>query len=294
MMDFTRLHHDFAQMQEHLTRTAEDMHITLKHLRQSIPDMQRIREEYSYVGRQIREWEDTIRQGIARTKQKNQRIDQFLKSTPTCPGDNCAGRLQKTERSEGERIKAVIGPQYDVKCGACNRIIYLPPVLYLTGNAHEYLRAARILRNNEAGSDVASVAIFLMHQAAELYLKGLGTCTLYDDREEDDDSEYIEGESLDYRPHNLPGLFQRIYPSLRDELEEYEKEQPQEDSVESLINAIPSQTAEMFRYGFLLRGQYGQITISGGDVLVEGKNISEMLLDLCARLQNFTRLRVLL
>ena len=118
---------------------------------------------------------------------------------------------------------------------------------------------------------------------------------LYDDREGNDDSEYIEGESLGYTPHNLSGLFQRIYPSLRDELQEYEEEQPEGASVERLINAIPSQTAEMVRYGFLLRGEYGQITIGGGGgAWVKGKNISKMLLYLCTRLEDFTRLRVLL
>ena len=290
MINPTRFHRDFAQIEEHLTQTAKDMQGTLDHLRDAIPNLQWIQDQHSYLNRQFREWEDAIRHGRARTRRKNQRIDQFLKLTSTCPGETCNGRLQKTETNEDERVKTAIGPQYDVKCDTCKRIIYLPPVLYFTRNAHEYFRAARALRKSDATSDVASVTIFLLHQGAELYLKGLGTCSLYDDG---DDGEYIEGASLGYTPHNLPGLLQRMYPSLREELKEYEKEQSDGESVESLVNAIPSQTAEKFRTGLLLRGQYGQITITGADVLVRGKNISKALLDLCTRLEDFTRLRVL-
>ena len=186
----------------------------------------------------------------------------------------------------------MIGPQYDVKCEACNRIIYLPPVLWFSRNADNYLCAARVLSGSGKRNDVAGVTVFLLHQAAELYLKGLGTCSLYE-AEEDDDSEYIEGESLRYTPHSLPGLFQKVYPSLRNELEEYEEGQPKAGSVESLVNAVPSQTAEVFRYGFLLRGEYaGRITFKDGDVWVIDKNISKTLLDLCTRLEDFARLQV--
>ena len=99
----------------------------------------------------------------------------------------------------------MIGPQYDVKCEACNRIIYLPPVLWFTWQADDYLCAARVLSESGKRNNVAGVTVFLLHQAAELYLKGLGTCSLYDGLEEDDDSEDIDGGSLRYTRHNLPG-----------------------------------------------------------------------------------------
>ena len=293
MVDPTQFYRDYARIQKHLTEVTENIEGTLEHARRSLPSLQWIQDQHLYLNRQFREWEDAIRHGRARTQERNQKIERFLKLTPTCPGGNCNGRLQKTETSGNERVKAVIGPQYDVKCDTCKRIIYLPPVLYFTRNAREYFRAARILRENQAQSDVASVTIFLLHQGAELYLKGLGACSLYDDLETNDDAEYIEGASLGYTRHNLSGLLQRVYPSLRDELQEYENRQPDGETLENLINAIPSQTAEIFRYGGLLRGQYGQVTFIDGDVLVEGKNISKALLGLCTRLENFTRLRVL-
>ena len=287
-MDPTALHRDITRMQEQVNQAAEHMRSKVEGVRQHLGSMRWIREQYLHVSKQIQQWEDAIRHGRERTKRKNERIGRFLESTPTCPGESCGGRLQKTENTENDKVKAVIGPQYDVECEACKRIIYLPPVLYFTWNADDYLSAARVLRKDKTNGNVAGVSTFLMHQAAELYLKSLGTCTLYADQDEDEDSEDIQGESLGYTRHNLPGLFQKLYPSIRNELKEYEKEEPKRESVESLVNAIPSQTAEMFRYGFLLRGEYGQITINGPDVWVKGKNISKMLLDLCARLEDFT------
>ena len=271
------------------------MRNTLERVSQDTQSMHWMLQRYSYANGQIRKWEDAIRRGVARTQRKNDRIEHFLQLSPICPGENCGGHLKKTEINESDKVKSVIGPQYDVKCEACNRIIYLPPVLWFTRNADDYLCAARVLGGSGKRNDVAGVTVFLLHQAAELYLKGLGTCTLYDDLEENDDSEDIGGESLRYTPHNLPGLFQRVYPSLRAELEEYEQGQPKGDSVESLVNAVPSQTAEMFRYGFLLRGEYaGEVTFKDGDVWVIEKNISKTLLDLCTRLGDFSRLQVTL
>ena len=82
---------------------------------------------------------------------------------------------------------------------------------------------------------------------------------------------------------------------MRNELEEYDHGEPKGRSVESLVNAVPSQTAEMFRYGFLLRGEYaGEIIFKDGDVWVSGKNISKTLLDLCIRLEDFARMQVAL
>ena len=246
----------------------------------------------------VQQQENALRQlhmAKSRRERWNERVDIFLRHINECPDASCKGELVKTQTEEDERISKSMGPRYDLECGKCRMVVYLPPMLFIKAHGDEYYRAANVLRSSQK-NNLASVSVFLAHQASESYLKSLGTCSLYPKTAEgedtdDDDEEFPVGPALERRNHDLQSLLDSLYPSVKDRVSDYGRDDSgNELAVGELIEAIPKKTSEYFRYGFLLNETYGNAVIhTNGDVKVDGRNVTHMEFRLCALLKAFVQ-----
>ena len=241
----------------------------------------------------FRQAEDFARQTadfrIRRTR-RNRRLEEFQNQSgqnpARCPDHHCEGTLALTPMDEPERVSEVAGIGYDLKCTACKLIIYLPPMMSLKRQADQYYKAALILRAaEEQRQQLTDPTIFLAHHAAEMYLKSLGTCTLYPENEltqdgQQDDREWLAGPALERRNHDLTKLLSSVYQFIRGPLKEYGKsEENPGESVSELVKAIPPKTSEYYRYGVLKRGD--------AEVDFEDDRIAKALWRLCKLLKRF-------
>ena len=185
----------------------------------------------------------------------------------------------------------VIDSDGDPMCADCTLILYPPPSLYLAHIASSYLAAVHDFSPKEVWSSRLT-AIFLAHHAAEMYLKALGACTAFscDAREE-----YLYGNTFEYNKHSLEDIFNRVHPTIKPRLDEVRGDSGR--SIQDLVRAIPRGTAELFRYGLLLRDtrRYKIRATIDGDIEFRGTNLNKALTELCDLLAEFTdsELRVL-
>ena len=121
----------------------------------------------------------------------------------------------------------------------------------------------------------------MAHHAAELYLKALGACSAFANDSRD---EYLYGEAFRYNRHGLKPLLGRVYPAVRARLHGFLDSDGH--SVEELVNAIPKNTSELFRYGVLLKEstRHEIRTTTGGDIVMNETNLSRVLDGLCGDL----------
>ena len=246
----------------------------------------------------VQQQENALRQlhmAKSRREHWNERVDVFLRHSNECPDASCKGELVKTQTEEDERISKTVGPRYDLECGKCRMVVYLPPMLFIKAQGDDYYRSANVLRSSPMKTS-ASACVFLAHQAAESYLKSLGTCSLYPKATEgedtdDDDEEFPAGPAFKRRNHDLHGLLDSLYPSVKDRISDYGRDDTgTELAVSELIEAIPKKTSEYFRYGFLLNEAYGNVVIrTNGDVEVDGRNVTHMEFRLCTLLKAFVQ-----
>ena len=228
----------------------------------------------------VQQQENILRQlYMARSRRErwNERVDVFLQHSSECPATACKGALVRTQTEEDERISEMVGPRYDLECGECRMVVYLPPMLFIKAHGDDYFRAAKTLRSSTKSTSASRVSVFLAHQAAESYLKSLGTCSLYPktvegDNADDDEEEYPAGPAFDRRNHDLQGLLDSLYPFVKQRLTDFNGDDAGA-AVGELIAAVPKKTSEYFRYGFLLNEAYGDVVIRvDGDVDVDGRN----------------------
>ena len=233
---------------------------------------------------------------IARFRAKREKQNERTKKLLTellgtgCPLDDCTGELIGQDREEDERYAEMIGARFEILCTVCDAEMYPPPAMRLQQHGAEYFRAGRELLRSTKPQSVGMPTIFVLHQAAELYLKSLGTLNVY---RGDTDDETPAGPGLENRKHDLDRLLSKVYPSIRRRLEEhYAEATAPRQTVEALIGKIPQQTAEVCRYGHLFKGQYpeGCITTNGMVIRTENgteTNVTQVLMELCALLDGF-------
>ena len=247
----------------------------------------------------VQQQENMLRQlhmAKSRRERWNERVDVFLRHSSECPATACTGVLARTKTEEDERISEMVGPRYDLECGECRVVVYLPPMLFMKAHGDDYFRAAKALRSSTKNASVSPVSVFLAHQAAESYLKSLGTCSLYPktiegDIADDDEEEFPAGPAFDRRNHDLQGLLDCLYPFVKHRLTDFNSDDAgAELAVGRLIAAVPRKTSEYFRYGFLVNEAYGDVVIrADGDVDVDGRNMTQVLFRLCALLKAFVQ-----
>ena len=247
----------------------------------------------------VQQQENTLRQlhmAKSRRERWNERVGVFLRHSNECPAAGCRGALVRTQTDEDERISEMVGPRYDLECGECRMVVYLPPMLFIKGHGDDYFQAAKVIRSSTKSTSASCVSVFLAHQAAESYLKSLGTCSLYPktvegDHTDDDEEEFPAGPAFDRRNHDLQGLLDSLYPFVKERVTDYESDDAgTERAVGKLIAAVPKKTSEYFRYGFLLDEAYGNVVIrTDGDVDVDGRNITQVLFRLCTLLRAFVQ-----
>ena len=192
-------------------------------------------------------------------KERNERIVQVLRlGSPADLKCKCGGRLGKKNIQDDKQSLEIFGERYDLVCTKCSRVMYFPSFdLAWMGNV--YYDAARALdrvRQSEHGGKMGGVSIrdmpiiFSLHQAAELYLKSLGS---YDAAGEDDeDSELESGPAYDHRNHNLALLLEKTFQYLQGRLHRYRGTEGT-SSVSELIYQICPKTSELARYGYLFK-----------------------------------------
>ena len=228
----------------------------------------------------------------AKREKQNERTKKFLTELPDtgCPLDDCTGQLIGQDRKEDERYAEMIGARFEIRCTVCDAEVYPPPAICLQQHGAEYFRAGRELLRSTKPQSVSMPTIFVLHQAAELYLKSMGTLNVY---RWDTDDETPAGPGLENRKHDLDRLLSKVYPSIRRRLEEhYAEATAPRQTVEALIGQIPQQTAEVCRYGYLFKGQYPEVCIATNGMVIRTEDqtethVTQVLMDLCTLLDRF-------
>ena len=112
----------------------------------------------------------------AKREKQNERIKKLLTELlgTGCPLDDCTGELIGQDREEDERYAEMIGACFEIRCTVCDAEMYPPPAMRLQQHGAEYFRAGRELLRSTKTQSVGMPTIFVLHQAAELYLKSLG------------------------------------------------------------------------------------------------------------------------
>ena len=183
------------------------------------------------------------------------------------------------------QVQVILNKDDEPSCTNCQTIFYPPPSAYLTHLAGSYLDAKRDVQHRSVWSSRLT-GIFLAHHAAELYLKALGACSAFAN---DGRDEYLYGDAFTYKQHTLKPLLDRVYPAVKAGL--YGFRDSHGCSVEDLVNAIPRNTSELFRYGVLLWDPTRREvrTTVAGDIMMEKTNLSATLDGLCDLLEIFTK-----
>ena len=251
------------------------------------------------IERAVQQQESILRQlhmAKSRRERWNERVDVFLRHNTECPATACKGALVRTKTKEDERVSEMVGPRYDLECRECRTVVYLPPMLFIKTHGDDYFQAAKTLHSSTKSHSASCVSVFLAHQAAESYLKSLGTCSLYPKTVEgvdadDDEEEFPAGPAFDRRNHDLQGLLDSLYPFVKQRLTNFNGDDAGADlAVGELIATVPRKTSEYFRYGFLLNEAYGNVVIrADGDVDVDGRNMTRLLFRLCTLLNAFVQ-----
>ena len=178
----------------------------------------------------------------------------------------------------------VIDDDGEPRCTDCALILYPPPSLYLTHIASSYLEAMRDVRPKRVWSS-GLTGVFLAHHAAEIYLKALGACTAFtcDGREE-----FLYGDTFTYNRHGLGKIFDNVHPTIKSRLQKIRSSSGR--SILDLVGMVPRGTAELFRYGLLLKDatRYRIKTTVDGSIEFEGTNLSNALSELCELLAEFS------
>ena len=269
------------ELQQYLSWTEE----AARAYKQMEPVIRQAAQDWARISAQIARFR-------AKREKQNERTKKLLTELPGtgCPLDDCTGELIGQDREEDERYAEMIGARFEIRCTVCDAEVYPPPAMCLQQHGAEYFRAGRELLRSTKPQSVGMPTIFVLHQAAELYLKSLGTLNVY---RGDTDDETPAGPGLENRKHDLDRLLSKVYPSIRRRLEEHYAEAtvPQQ-AVTPLIGKIPQQTAEVCRYGHLFKGQYpeGCITTNGMVIRTENgteTNVTQVLMELCALLDGF-------
>ena len=276
------------ELQQYLSWTEE----AARAYKQMEPVIRQAAQDWARISATAQEDVAKIARFRAKRGKQNERTKKFLTELPDtgCQLDDCPGELIGQDREEDERYAEMIGARFEIRCTVCDAEVYPPPAMCLQQHGAEYFRAGRELLRSTKPQSVSMPTIFVLHQAAELYLKSLGTLNVY---RGDTDDETPAGPGLENRKHDLDRLLSKVYPSIRRRLEEhYAEATAPRQTVEALIGQIPQQTAEVCRYGYLFKGQYPEGCITTNGMVIRTKdqtetNVTQVLMDLCTLLDRF-------
>ena len=155
---------------------------------------------------------------------------------------------------QGQTVTEVLNPLPDVQgldvvdrktlvCRKCNLGLYLPPFYHLRLKAKEFLDAARQLQPDGP----LYVIAYLLHHAAELYIKALGSYEIEELGRDNDDNELerVEGNVLERTKHELAEIYKDVPTYMKKGLEKdvHRRELIQE------MRKLPSGLSIAFRYG---------------------------------------------
>ena len=176
-----------------------------------------------------------------------------------------------------------VGQDGDPACEDCKLVLYPPPSRYLAHVAGSYMDAMRDIRPRGVWSSRLA-PIFLGHHAAEMYLKSLGAFPAFTN---DDRDEYLYGDTFNHTRHVLSPLLGCVHSPIRQRLDEIFGTGGR--SITDLVNAVPQNTSELFRYGLLLKDatRYEVRTTTDGYVKVGNVNLTGTVRELCGLLEEF-------
>ena len=280
------------ELQQYLNWTRE----AARAYTQAEPVLRQVAQDWTRISAAAQEHVAQLARFRAQREKENERTKKLLTDLAGagCLLGDCTGQLigQGKEEKE-ERHARLMGTSFEIRCAVCGAKVYPPPAMWLRQHGAEYFRAGRQLLNGTKPQSVSMAATFVLHQAAELYLKSLGTLSVY--RDDDDDDETPTGPGLENRGHNLDGLLRKVYSFIRRRLEEHcgESTEPKK-TVAVLIGKIPHQTSEVCRYGHLFNGQYPEVGIAAAGMVIRTEdgtetNVTQVLMDLCTLLDEFAR-----
>ena len=276
------------ELQQYLSWTEE----AARAYKQMEPVIRQAAQDWARISATAQEHVAQIARFRAKREKQNERTKKLLTELlgTGCPLDDCTGELIGQDREEDERYAEMIGARFEIRCTVCDAEVYPPPAMCLQQHGAEYFRAGRELLRSTKPQSVGMPTIFVLHQAAELYLKSLGTLNVY---RGDTDDETPAGPGLENRKHDLDRLLSKVYPSIRRRLEEhYAEATAPRQTVEALIGQIPQKTAEVCRYGYLFKGQYPDVCIATNGMVIRTEdqtetNVTQVLMDLCTLLDRF-------
>ena len=170
----------------------------------------------------------------------------------------------------------------DLVCEECDTILYAPPHHHFRSRAVDFHEAAKHFRPKGD----AVVTAYLLHHAAELYLKSLGAYEVHG-RAASEDTETLEGEVLEHKGHELGDLYDRLPGFVRSRLEATEESRKLIRQVKSL----PRRLSVTLRYGAVLKPPPPpKLLISEGAVILPSEqNLTRILERLCDALSGVRR-----
>lgn len=219
---------------------------------------------------------------------QNARLDVLAPeiTCPMCKNGVTTGVVNPLPRIEAlETLPEDFHPvdRKNLVCEECDRILYPPPHYHFRSRAADFHEAAKRLRP----SGDAVVTAYLLHHAAELYMKSLGSyCVVSKLRQPD--TETIEGEVLEHTGHELGDLYDKLPAFVRSRLEATAEGRKLMRQVESL----PRRISVTLRYGAVFKPPPPpDIMISNGAVILSlrGQNLTRILERLCGALSGIRR-----
>lgn len=167
-------------------------------------------------------------------------------------------------------------------CEECDTILYAPPHYHFRSRAVDFHEAAKQLRPKGD----AVVTAYLLHHAAELYLKSLGAYEVHG-RAEPENTETIEGEVLEHTGHELGDLYDRLPGFVRSRLEATEERR----KLMCCVKSLPRRLSVTLRYGAVLKPPPPPaLLISDGAVILPSdQNLTHILERLCDALSEIRR-----
>lgn len=191
---------------------------------------------------------------------------------PACGGSLVAEVLDPLPQIPGVEVVN----RKTLVCRKCDLELYQPPFYLLRFKAERYLAAATQLQP----SGPPDVIAYLLHHAAELYIKALGS---YEAVELGQDEEHVEGKVLERRNHELGVVYEAVPTYMKKGLEK-------DGRLRKLIQEmkkLPTGLSIALRYG-VSKTQPPTLTQNGGQLLLDdGRDLIKILGDLCEALKRF-------
>lgn len=214
---------------------------------------------------------------------QNSRLDSLVPEIrcPKCKNGVVTDVINPRPRIEDlpEKLQAV--DRKNVVCEECDVILYLPPHYLLQRRAADFYESAKHLRST--GDPI--VTAYLLHHAAELYLKSLGSYEVHE-RRQPKDTETVEGRVFDHTKHELVAIYDLLPQFVKRKLDATEEGK----KLIGQMKSLPGRLSVTLRYGIVNKPPIPDLTIYEGTIILRrGQKLTHILEGLCGIFSSIRR-----